>query len=62
MAGTNASVIVAVNGSHHTLKRGEEFALKTQEGPVTIRCEEIKSSSVVMVIPLTGVKRELRPR
>jgi thiol-disulfide isomerase/thioredoxin len=62
MSGTNSSVILAVAGSHHTLKRSEEFAVKTAEGAFTIRCEEIGPSSVIVVIPNTSVKRELRLR
>jgi thiol-disulfide isomerase/thioredoxin len=62
MLGTNSSVILAVAGNHHTLKRSEDFAVKTAEGTFTIRCEEIGPSSVVVVIPNTSVKRELRLR
>jgi thiol-disulfide isomerase/thioredoxin len=62
MLGSNSTVILGLGGSNHILKRNEEFALRTAEGPVTIRCEEIGPSSVVVVIPNTSVKRELRLR
>jgi thiol-disulfide isomerase/thioredoxin len=62
ISAVNSTAILNCGGVNHTLIVGEDWVVKTVEGPVTIRCDEIQSDAVTVIVPHTNLKRVLRLR
>ena len=55
---TESTAFISADGETKSVRTGEEFSLRTPNGSVTLRCEEIRTDLVVLSVANSDLRKE----